>query len=252
MNVTEVKPLKPLDSGIVLLVGVKASNFDDELKTHPRVVMWDSQNEHWTNKDLPSNTRAVFMTRFLGHAAFANIVAQARKRQITIFNPNGTGVIARQVKELLSIGPKEEVEVEVPEVYVPTERVWKMKEEETEVVSNKGRKLGEKGKLNALIPFIDFNKNNIDNARGFLAKKAKELGIETTEGSIAQFVMKQRQKRGQVSPEKKKSVESKDVTVEMFDAIIKQLQDMRQFFVATVAENNSLRAKLESLKKALS
>jgi regulator of replication initiation timing len=64
--------------------------------------------------------------------------------------------------------------------------------------------------------------------------------------------MKQRQKRGQVSPKKKKSVESKDVTVEMFDAIIKQLQDMRQFFVATVAENNSLRAKLESLKKALS
>ena len=248
MNVTEVKPLKPLDSGIVLLVGVKASNFDDELKTHPRVVMWDSQNEHWTNKDLPSNTRAVFMTRFLGHAAFANIVAQARKRQITIFNPNGTGIIAKQVRELLAINYPKPVE----EVQIPSERVWKMKEEETEVVSNKGRKLGEKGKLNALIPFIDFNKNNIDNARGFLAKKAKELGIETTEGSIAQFVMKQRQKRGQVSPEKKKSVESKDVTVEMFDAIIKQLQDMRQFFVATVAENNSLRAKLESLKKALS
>lgn len=101
---TEAKPLHALQDGVVVLVGVKASNFDDEIRTHPRVIMWDSQNEHWLNKNLPTNTRAVFMTRFIGHNAYDNIVKEARKRRITIFNPQGTGIIVKQVKELLNIG----------------------------------------------------------------------------------------------------------------------------------------------------
>ena len=38
MNMTEYKPLQPLPFGNILIVGGKASNFDDELKTHPRVI----------------------------------------------------------------------------------------------------------------------------------------------------------------------------------------------------------------------
>jgi len=234
--VTEGKPLQPLTHGSVLIVGTMPSNFGDEIKNHPRVIMWSSQNEHWLNKSLPDNTQAVFITRFIGHNAFDNIVTEARKRRITVFNPTGTGIIAKQVKELLNINPVQTTE--------PTES----KEVE---MSNKGKKLGEKGKLNALIPFIDFSKNNIDNARGFLVKKAKELGIDTTEGSIAQFVMKQRQKQSQTGVPKSVAKGQVDVSVEILDGMIKELQDMRAFLIATVAENNSLRAKLDTLKKAL-
>src|SRR6187431_736548 len=99
--------LQPLPDGLVLIVGVKSSNFNDEIRTHPRVVIWDSQQKHWTDKDLPSNTRAVFMTRFIGHQEFNNIVISARKRKITVFNPEGTGLIVKQVKELLNMNIEE-------------------------------------------------------------------------------------------------------------------------------------------------
>ena len=100
---TEVQPLQPLNGGLVLIVGAKASNFDEEIKTHPRVIIWDSQHEHWTSKDIPSNVRAVFVTRWIGHNAFSNLLSTARKRHITMFNPEGTGIIAKQVRELLSM-----------------------------------------------------------------------------------------------------------------------------------------------------
>jgi hypothetical protein len=76
MEMNEIKPLQPISGGVVLIVGVKSSNLDDEIRTHPRVVIWDSQQEHWTNKDMPANTRAVFMTRFLSHVSFDKITAE--------------------------------------------------------------------------------------------------------------------------------------------------------------------------------
>ena len=219
MEAQLVKPLQPLSGGVVLIVGVKSSNFDDEIKTHPRVVIWDSQQEHWTDKDMPQNTRAVFMTRFLSHSSSGKILAEARKRQITIFNPDGTGIIARQVKELLAIGPKSEVKSE-GKVY---------------------------GKLNTLIPFINFSVSNAENARQLMVK-AKELGVDTTEASLAQFVTNQRHKQsGTAVP---KSIQSKvDVAVQMLDSAIKDMTDMRAFLIATVEENKQLKIKLEKFKK---
>ena len=43
------------------------------------------------------------MTRWIGHNSFGTILAEARKRHITMFNPEGTGIIAKQVKELLDM-----------------------------------------------------------------------------------------------------------------------------------------------------
>lgn len=234
---TEGKPLTPLSDGIVLLVGVKASNFDDEIRSHPRVMMWSSQEEHWTSKDLPSNTRAVFMTRFIGHAAFNHIVREARKKRITIFNPLGTGVITQRVRELLSIHP---VQTTIEPVIHHNE-VVEMKE--TEQVT---KKHGQQGKLKALIPFIDFSHTNIDNAKALFAE-AKKLNIDTTVLSLAQLVSHQRRKNVKVIQNYKPSTQ-KDVSIEIFDRAMK---DMRDFVVATVAENNSLKARLESLKKAI-
>lgn len=243
---TEMKPLRPLDSGVVLIVGTKASNFDYTLRNHPRIIMWESQQEHWTNKDMPSNTRAVFMTRFIGHSMFNKIQTEAKKRHITIFNPTGTGMIVKQVRELLNITPS-------------------FTHESTEVTTNKETTVatfGTKSVLHVLIPFMDFTLTNAENARRLIIKAA-ELNISTTLDSLNQYVYVQRKKAGIPSVvSRKKSepkpvvvkaqvVESVDVSVEILDGLIKGLQDMRAFFVATVNENNELRARVDKFKKAL-
>jgi len=245
----EPKPLQPLNSGVVLLVGVKASNFSEEIKSHPRVVMWDSQNEHWLNKDLPSNTRAVFMTRFIGHDAFVNIVKEARKRQITIFNPEGTGMIARQVRELLAINhpPAEVHHYE----YKPVTELLVIAEQKETTMSK------QPGKLKALIPHIDFSKTNLVNAH-MLLEHAVRLNIKTTLGSLAQLVSVHRKRlspstvtKTVIMKKPQTQVQTKDVSVQIFDNLIKELTDMRDFIVATVNENNALKERMAHLKKAL-
>ena len=57
----EGQPLKPLTHGNILIVGAKASNFSEEIKSHPRVVIWDSQNESWIGKSLPSNVQKQYL-----------------------------------------------------------------------------------------------------------------------------------------------------------------------------------------------
>jgi hypothetical protein len=221
----EGKPLTPLSFGSVLIVGAKASNFDDEIKTHPRVTIWDSQNEHWTNKDMPDNTRAVFMTRFIGHTASSKILSEARKRQITIFNPEGTGMIVRQVKELLNMTPQQ-------------------KEQETEMPADG------KGKLYPLYEFIDWSKSNIENARTLMLK-AKELKIETTEMSLSQLVGVRRKKEHHTAVPR--SLQGKlDVSVEILDNAIQSLKDIRDFLLSTTRENAKLREKLERFKTIIS
>lgn len=220
---TEGKALQPLtNGGTVLIVGVKSSNLDDEIRTHPRVTLWDSQNENWQGKSVPDNTRVIFMTRFISHRTSEMLLSEARKKQLTIFNPEGTGIIAKQVRELLAITPKTDA-VRPKEGY---------------------------GKLNVLIPFIDFSLSSREGARALMVK-AVEVGISTTENSLASLITKQRkdQHRSAVP----KSIRGKlDVSVEILDSMIQSLKDMRDFLIATVDENKSLREKVERFKKVLS
>jgi hypothetical protein len=221
---TEGKPLQPLtNGGTVLLVGVKSSNLNDEIRTHPRVTIWDNQHQHWTDKEIPSNVRAIFMTRFIGHAQFDKIVSEARKKQLTIFNPEGTGMITKQVRELLALEPKDS----------PMQK---------SVQDNRG-------KLIPLIPFIDLSRTNVENAR-ILIVRANELKIDTTEASLAQMVSVRRRKMGGTAVPK--SIQSKlDVSVEILDNMIRELKDMRDFLISTTEENRVLRAKMENFKKLM-
>jgi hypothetical protein len=220
----DVKPLAPLTHGNVLIVGVKPSNLNDEIREHPRVVLWDSQQQHWTNKELPDNTQAVFITKWIGHAAFERILAEARKRKITIFNQEGTGVITKRVRELLGMDTQAQAAAAAP-------------------------KTRKHGKLRPLVQFIDFGKTNAENARALLAR-ARELGITSTEHSLGLLVSKQRRKQGGTA--KVRSLQPRlDVSVEILDGMIKELQDMREFLVATVDENNALKARLGRFKQVL-
>lgn len=255
MNMNDIKPLQPLQYGNVLIVGAKASNFDDEIKTHPRVILWSSQNEHWQGKNLPDNVRAVFITRWIGHAAFKVIMSEARKKKITIFNPEGTGLIARQVKELLDLqsaprivmGANAHKPIEMTEV--------KVKEKET-IVTKVEKKLDPRSKLHALIPFIDYSRTNTQNADALLEGKAKELGITSTRGSLSNFVGKIRGRKPQITARKPDTTTHRvhkyvDVSVQILDNMVKELQDMRDFLVATTEENKNLKSKLEKFRKMI-
>jgi hypothetical protein len=239
LAVTEPKPLQRLTHGSILIVGVKASNFDEELRTHPRVIMWDNQNEHWIGKDLPQNVHAVFMTRFISHVASTKILAEVRKKHMTIFNPEGTGMIAKQVRELLGLPQKSTIEeVQEPAMQPPTP------------APAHGR-----SKLNSLMQFHDPNKIIAENAR-FMYEKAQEQGIKTTIGSLTNKIRVMRGKtvkrpsvEAAVAP---KSLQSNfDTSIEFFDNTVKDMQALRAHYTATVKENEILKARLEKFKKAL-
>lgn len=106
-----------------------------------------------------------------------------------------------------------------------------------------------KGKLNALIPLIDFGKSNSENARN-LMRECVSRGIKTTEGSLAQFVSNHRRKQsGTALP---KSARPKlDVIVDLFDNMIKEMGDMRDFIIELADENRMLKIKVDKFKKAM-
>lgn len=242
MYMTDMKPLKPLPHGNVLIVGTKSSNFDDEIRTHPRVIMWDGLHENWKGKSIPENVQAIFFTRFISHNAWGMIVSEARKKHLTVFNPLGTGRIAWQVRHLLAI-PKAVHPVHTLTNEALTEKV--------EMVTTK--LIGQHGKLKAFIPHIDLNINNRANAKMLLAK-SKEMGIETTHDSLANFVGAYRRKLGvslRTMPVKQvtKTEKGLDAAVQMLDNAIKELKDMREFLVATTNENKSLKMRLGKLKE---
>jgi len=272
VNITEVKPLTPLTHGVVLLVGVKASNLDVEIRTHPRIIMWESLRENWTNRDIPNNTRAIFMTRFISHAIFDKIVAEARKRHITIFNcMGGTGILKRQVRELLELRKGESI----PEVFstpVHAHSAPVVVSSPTPVVTTptivttttppKVTMAAQQGKLKPLYDMIDYSgtRTNADMARDMFAK-AQELGIDTTLLSLIQLVnyKVRNYKKSLTTPtvraqmvEKSKTQDKTNIVVQMLDNMVRELKDMRDYVKATEEENRTLKLRVEKLKKALS
>jgi hypothetical protein len=244
------QPLKPLTHGNILIVGAKASNFSEEIKSHPRVVIWDSQNESWIGKSLPHNVQAVFVTRWIGHNSFGTILAEARKRHITMFNPEGTGIIAKQVKELLDMNkPVETIRLSI-------------QDEVRESLQTKKHGGGSAPKLTVLLQYVDWSKSNTENARVMMTKLAVH-GITSTEASLANFIGIQRKKitgkglketHPRPKPIKTQSVKSDtglDVAVQMLDDAIQQMKDMRAYLIATVEENNKLRARLDKFRKMI-
>jgi hypothetical protein len=244
-ELTTGKPLHPITHGTILIVGAKASNFDNDIRENPRVIMWESTHQHWTQKDLPANTRCVFFTRWLGHDNFHRIMKQVRKRGITVFNPDGTGMIAKQVRELLAVnGHHEEVKEKEPEMIT---HAVSAPAPMTILHSEKT-----KGKLTVLQQFIDLKKTNIENAH-VLLEKGKELGITSTVASLANMVGTVR-RGGGVKEKKKEQTFPKyenDAAVDILDNIIKELGDVRKYLVSTTHENKTLRARLDKFKKFL-
>lgn len=257
--------LHPLPNGIVLIAGIRASTLSDEIRNHPRVRIWDDQHEHWYNKDVPANAKAIFFGRWIAHSAFHNIVKQAKKRGITLFNTEGANAINRQVKELLAMPAPVSVNEEPKAVQTFTVELPETQAEVTKMNERPMPKNKQFGKLDPLKPFIEVGKGDADNAR-VLYEKAQELGITTTFLSLTMLVRKIRlQREGKTIPvyPKRSRVAKKhgprvvqadgskelDVAVAVLDSAIKELTDVRAFLVQTVAENNKLKARFKKFRE---
>jgi hypothetical protein len=125
--------------------------------------------------------------------------------------------------------------------FFPTPEVKPTNEQVQEAIS--------RGKLTVLLQDIDWSLSNAENAKKLL-RIAQLKNIPTTFGSLAQWVSNQRRKQSGTAIVK--SARPKlDLTVDMLDETIKNLEDMRDFLIATVEENRIIKAKYDKLKKAL-
>lgn len=173
---------------------------------------------------VPDNTRIVILTDGVEQHHYHWIMAYVRRRNIPFVNRKSNQAIYELLKSFFPNG----------EVAKPT--VQEVKDTQT------------KGKLNVLIPHIDFAKSNAENAK-FLLRKAHEMDIRTTEASLAQLVANVRRKQsGGTIP---RSARSKlDVSVEMLDNAVKELQGMRDYLIEVTEENRMLKQKLDKFRKA--
>lgn len=174
---------------------------------------------------VPDNTRIVIITDGIDSHHYHWIMAYTRRRNIPFVNRKSNQAIYELLKSFFPNGDAPKVTVE------------EVKDTQT------------KGKLNVLIPFIDFAKSNAENAK-ILLRKAHEMDVRTTEASLAQLVANVRRKQsGGTIP---RSARSKlDVSVEMLDNAVKELQGMRDYLIEVTEENRLLKAKVEKFKKAL-
>lgn len=221
----DIQPVNFKDGGIaVVMVGNNGAIV--EFKHHPRVTFLDCKTI--PNGELegrvPSNTKAIIITDGLPqyHQLWAH--SYCRKQNIPYLVRKTNGAIYEQLKN------------------------WFHTEDEVKPTTVEIKEEVKRGRLEALIPFIDFRKSNAENARD-LMRKASELGIKSTPGSLAQYVSNQRKKQGR--GEIPKSLRSQlDVSVELLDKMVEDLNSMRDYLINTTEENRLLKSKLEKFRKA--
>ena len=211
----------------IVLFGV--TGYVKEFSAHPRVKFIDARSVPGDalTTEVPDNTKVIIVTDGLPmyHRTWIHTYSQRRKIPYLVRKSNQA--IYEDLKRFFPENGGEAVKPSPEEV----------------------KDAFKKGKLDPLIPFIDFSKSNAEAGRA-LFRKANELNIKSTEASLIQLVGNQRKRlHGGTVP---KSARPKlDVSVEMLDEAIKGLTDMREFLIATVEENRVLRSKLDKYRKAL-
>lgn len=219
--------------GKVLVVGGMAKAWESYRK-FDQLEFWSGEQKEIVrtlrDKPVPANCKAIIISRFISHSELSKVMSQARQRGITMFPNKNDGEIASLLDEITSDAKPTVIEEKV---------------ETTKKVEGAPTK----GKLLPLLPYVDFSKTAAENARTLLMK-AKELGIETTLGSLSQWILTIRRKRhGQTAVVK--SIKPKlDLSVDMLDSMIKDLSGMRDFLIAVTEENRILKSKVEKFKKA--
>lgn len=196
-----------------------------EFEHHPNVKWVDTKviSNHDMASHIPVNTRLIIMNEGVPNYHYLWLTQTAQKTKTVWLMRKSSQAIYEVLKNNLETADKVSIE----------------EAKETQM----------RGRLAALIPFIDSTKSNAENARQ-LINKALELGIKTTEGSLSQYVSNYRRKNGQTAIVK--SARSQlDISVDVLDEAIKGLTDIRDYLIATAEENRILKSKVDKFKKLM-
>lgn len=215
-----------LTKGGVATVMIGHNGFIQEYANHPQVRFIDCKevSNDLLEPTFPNTTRVVILTEGVPAYHYTWVTSYARRKGIPFLIRKSNDAIYQALKGFFPTNDKP-------------------------VTQEEARESESKGKLNVLIPLIDFSKSNAENAK-VLLKYATDKGIKSTLGSLAQLVSNQRKKTGHGAIVQ--SARSKlDVSVEILDKMIEDLTAMRDFIINTTEENRLLKMKLEKINKAM-
>lgn len=158
-----------LSNGGVAVVIYGTTGYVKEYESNPRVLFIDGKlhGADKLNELVPANTKVVVMAQGMGQWFNTWASSFCRQKSIPFLIRGSNQAVYELLKEWFN-GDKEEKPTveEVQDAFV-------------------------KGKLNVLVQHIDFTKSNAENAK-VLLRKANELNIKSTFGSLAQFVANKR------------------------------------------------------------
>lgn len=226
-----------LENGGTALVVGGFNKAWQSFKDNPRVTFWSGDQKDIARavreKTIPSNCKAVLISRFISHSELNVLLPEVRKRaNITLFPNKSDGEITDILEKLL---PKE------------------VKKQEEDIPASKADKkeIQGRGKTKEFVAkHADWTKGSGENARRMI-EIARQEGFKTTEASLAQcFLQLRKRQRGVTAVPK--SIQSKlDVTVEMLDSMINDLSGMRDYLIELTEENRMLKKRVAKFKAAL-
>jgi hypothetical protein len=210
------------NGGVILVVGGRTSNFPNEYREHPRLVFWDSTENHRIDQ-VPANTKAIVFTKFVDHSLSGGLYNYARQKGI-IFTPpdKGTHRVKDTLDQLLGENP----------------------------VEAHKKVIAAKGSIKALIEkHCDFSKGTAEEARRLLAIAQSE-GIPTTIGSLNQGIQGIRRARGLTATpaSAQPRLSQAQTALNTLDDTIAGLQILRDFVRDTEIENTQLKNQLLNIK----
>lgn len=182
--------------GTLLLVGGRSTNFDDTIRQHPRITVWDSTDPATDRKDPPDNTKVIFCTRFIRHTMFHKLQRFAQKRHILMMPGfGGTGEIKEVVNMALAVTPTAPPTAPplLTSTIVNPSTMFPDPSADTDVDAGAPQRKG------AVKAFVAQHANldavpTIDEARRLLALAETE-GISTTVASLSQILYLLRRER---------------------------------------------------------
>lgn len=100
------------NGGKIVVLGGRMNPSWQRWEKDPRFVFWTgdrSEIERNFSKSegdfLPSNTHGIILSRFLSHATSARVIAEAKRRRVTIMGPKNDGEVTRLLEEITTVPP---------------------------------------------------------------------------------------------------------------------------------------------------
>jgi hypothetical protein len=240
----ETQEISLKDGGvIVVLLGDNHDNeVDDDYRLNPMVHVVDARGLGTGDIDkcLPSNTKALVMTKDIPQNLYHRLKSELDRRKIVYVYRNGRAAIDDELRKHLKMTPR-------PIALVPP--------------ADGKKKIAPHGAVMQLIreSNLDYSKSTADEARR-LFSVAQLQGIPSTFGSIAQAISKYKRTagRGEIpqsvvgkdKSERLKAIEVLDQCMNMMTTLHGKLKTIYDFVEKTERVNETLTARLAMMRES--